>query len=379
MKHELAEALMMDFATRTGLSGKFPPQRYLWTDSFAVCNFLGLFRKTKKKQYLVLALELVDQVHHTLGKHRTDEERVGWISGLPDLEAEKHPTIGGLRIGKKLNERQPDTPYDPELEWHRDGQYFHYLTRWMHTLFRIGQETGDKTFISWAVELACTAHRAFVHTTTTGHKRIYWKMSIDLSRPLVDSMGQHDPLDGFITCLELQSLEKSAGGSENDLSGAIADFREMCESGHWVTTDALGIGNLLENSHRLATLVFSRDIRLHDLLIRLLQETRDSLQAFMDTTSLLAPASYRLPFREIGLAIGLHGLEATAAIAAGDQETSSLVKKLQYFGGLANQIESFWMAHQKASTWIDHRNINSVMFATALEPEGYYGPSNTPC
>jgi hypothetical protein len=39
--------LMEDFAKNTGLD---PPgsrqQRYLWTDAFAVCNYLGLFRQT---------------------------------------------------------------------------------------------------------------------------------------------------------------------------------------------------------------------------------------------------------------------------------------------------------------------------------------------
>ena len=30
-------------------------------------------------------------------------------------------------------------------------------------------------------------------------------MSTDLTRPLVPSMGQHDPLDGFVTCNELQT------------------------------------------------------------------------------------------------------------------------------------------------------------------------------
>ena len=30
-----------------------------------------------------------------------------------------------------------------------------------------------------------------------------WKVSVDLSRSLVSSMGQHDPLDGFVTCEKL--------------------------------------------------------------------------------------------------------------------------------------------------------------------------------
>ena len=39
-----AIALMDAFAARTGLTGAQPPQRYLWTDAFAVCNSLGLAR-----------------------------------------------------------------------------------------------------------------------------------------------------------------------------------------------------------------------------------------------------------------------------------------------------------------------------------------------
>ncbi len=39
-----AEDLMDGFARATGLVGDAPPRRYLWTDAFAVGNFLGLHR-----------------------------------------------------------------------------------------------------------------------------------------------------------------------------------------------------------------------------------------------------------------------------------------------------------------------------------------------
>ena len=77
-----AIALMQDFAERTGLSAASPPRRYLWTDAFAVCNYLGLARATREHHYTTLALRLVDQVHHTLGRHRDDDPRTGWLSGL---------------------------------------------------------------------------------------------------------------------------------------------------------------------------------------------------------------------------------------------------------------------------------------------------------
>ena len=65
--------LMTDFAERTGLVGERAPRRYLWTDAFAVCNFLELERLTGDADYRELALRLVEQVHHVLGRHRLDD------------------------------------------------------------------------------------------------------------------------------------------------------------------------------------------------------------------------------------------------------------------------------------------------------------------
>ncbi|MCK9278181.1 MAG: hypothetical protein M0P22_08855, partial [Methanoculleus sp.] len=146
--------LMAEFAGLTGLDPPHTrPRRYLWTDAYAVCNYLELFRRTGDETYRDLALHLVDLVHHTLGRHRDDDSRTGWISGLPDEEGEAHPTRGGLRIGKLLPERRPDEPFDERLEWDRDGQYYHYLTKWMHALNRVSRVTGDPIYTRWAVEL----------------------------------------------------------------------------------------------------------------------------------------------------------------------------------------------------------------------------------
>ncbi|MEA3428774.1 MAG: hypothetical protein U9Q84_06115, partial [Thermodesulfobacteriota bacterium] len=53
MVHEI----MTEFAFLTGLSpaGK-APRRYLWTDAFAVCNFLDLYLQTGDDKYKNLAL-----------------------------------------------------------------------------------------------------------------------------------------------------------------------------------------------------------------------------------------------------------------------------------------------------------------------------------
>ena len=49
------------------------------------------------------------------------------------------------------------------MEWDRDGQYFHYLTKWMHVLHRVARETGENRYHRWAIELAMTAHDAFTY------------------------------------------------------------------------------------------------------------------------------------------------------------------------------------------------------------------------
>ena len=151
-----ANELMANFAERTCVVGARPQLRYLWTDAFAVCNFLELGQ-------LDHAVALVDRVHHELGRHHPDDARRGWISGLGDADGEAHPTLGGLRIGKPLPERGEREPFDERLEWDRDGQYFHYLTKWMHALDQVARATANEQYVLWARELADTAHRRFVH------------------------------------------------------------------------------------------------------------------------------------------------------------------------------------------------------------------------
>ncbi len=107
--NRICKKLMEEFARNTGLEPENSnPKRYLWTDAFAVCNYLGLYRRTNNKVYLYIALRLVNQVHHTLGKQRNDNPKNGWISGLDEETGEKHPTKGGLRIGKEMNERMSE-------------------------------------------------------------------------------------------------------------------------------------------------------------------------------------------------------------------------------------------------------------------------------
>jgi len=381
--HE-AIALMMAFAGRTGLTSDKPAQRYLWTDAFAVCNFLGLARTTGDSHYTELALRLVDEVHHTLGRQRSGHPGSGWISGLSESEGEAHPTRGGLRIGKQRPERGPHEPFDDHLEWERDGQYFHYLTKWMQALDQAARATETPAFNVWARELAATAYAAFTYVPATGgrSRRMYWKISIDLSRPQVPSMGQHDPLDGYVTYLQLQAtaarLSESAAGP--DLEEEIRGFSAMVERREWATADPLGIGGLLVDAYRLKQLIQGGEPVNQGLLATLLTASLAGLENFSESGALDEPADRRLAFRELGLAIGLHAVKSAWDALHRDSShpppaTPALPQQeaLLKFVPLAASIESFWREpeHQAARTWLEHRDINEVMLATSLVPDGF--------
>ena len=381
---EQVRDIMLDFARLTGLApAGVHPRRYLWTDAFAVCNYLGLYETTCDDLYRDLALGLVDQVHHILGRHREDDPRKGWISGLDEKSGELHPTRGGLRIGKQLNERKPGESFDERLEWDRDGQYYHYLTKWMHALNRVSRVTGDPTYTGWGIDLAKTAHARFTYIPHSGgRKRMYWKMSIDLSHPLVPSMGQHDPLDGFVTYSELQETAAAMNAGQSlmpDMSAEVAEMAEICRGTGLVTNDPLGIGGLLFDASRMAQLIMSGS-NYGSLLENVVDSALVGMEAFVKDGSLLHPAGYRLAFRELGLSIGLSGIEKIFACIEENPRrfgnNSALergVKALAGYLPLGKDIERFWMDdnNRRASTWADHRDINMVMLATSLAPEGF--------
>jgi len=371
MNADLAHEIMLAFADRTGLTGgEQPPVRYLWTDAFAVCNFVGRFREHGDAESLRLALRLVDQTHHVLGRHRADDPRTGWISGLSEADGERHPTCGGLRIGKPLPERRPDEPDDPEGEWNRDGQYFHYLTRWMHALEHVAQASGDATYHRQACELARAACDGFLRRSAAG-PRLCWKMSIDLSRPLVASEGQHDALDGLLTCCTLQAA--SAGDERLDLDPEIRKLASLCRGRSLDTQDPLGLGGLLCDAYRLAQLGGSEAAGQPQLLDALLAASLRGLRVLEAQDAFVGGAPWRLAFRELGLSIGLHAAARMAESGVHRGEVAELLRAIALHWPVAAQIERFWLdpSRRGSRVWLEHRDINDVMLATSLAPGGY--------
>ncbi len=92
------------------------------------------------------------------------------------------------------------------------------------------------------------------------------------------------------------------------------------------------------------------------------------------------PAEYRLAFRELGLSIGLQTVEEMMLMIKEHPvdfpQQQSLISQLTEFSPhlpLRKNIENFWQTatNQKGKTWTEHIDINSVMLATSMEPDGY--------
>ena len=152
----------------------------------------------------------------------------------------------------------------------------------------------------------------------------------------------------------------------------------MCAGKAWVTDDPLGTGELLVDAFRLAQMRVAFDCTTTVELERLLADSHSGLEAFAYSGTLDYPAAHRLAFRELGLAIGLRALARLRALTEQSPGKFSSTECRQLaglgkFGQFSGLIGGFWSqdAHQRATTWRDHADINAVMLATCLAPDGY--------
>ena len=167
-----------------------------------------------------------------------------------------------------------------------------------------------------------------------------------------------------------------------DLTGEIFETAEMCKGRNWITDDPLGIGGLLSDALRAARLVISNHFADSGLPLSLLEASLGGLEAIRMDEQLGRAVDYRLPFREIGLSIGLQALPRLRGLVGlhgsclgEESDLKRLLGRLRKYEDLSEIIESFWLepAHRSV-TWSDHREINMVMLATSLSPAGYLGP-----
>jgi len=189
-----------------------------------------------------------------------------------------------------------------------------------------------------------------------------------LPRPLVASMGHHDPLDGLVAALRLQSTRHDLGADDAAMAALVTDYRVLREDvAGWGTRDALGIGGLLSALDGCIDLVATGRMAFDPLVFRVAAGAAESLASWPGQGELASHPESRLAFREVGLALGVRaGRRMCEAV-----ERAILRAHLEGVargGGLADRIEAAWIAPsaQAARSWTTHEDINAVMLAACL-------------
>ncbi len=194
-------------------------------------------------------------------------------------------------------------------------------------------------------------------------------------------MGQHDPLDGLITYRQIRSTAfELFGPTASVLDSEIADMEAFCKGQNWVTGDPLGIGGLLGDAYQLMQLNLRGGFAHANLFLALLESSLAGLDAIARDPLWKLPDDYRLAFRKLGMAIGLHAVERmkdrmskNPDLFPRNHKAPVLIDHLERHVPLSETIERFWLEprRRKSRTWTEHRDINSVMLATSLAPGGY--------
>ncbi|HPH35753.1 MAG TPA: hypothetical protein PLU94_09730, partial [Methanoregulaceae archaeon] len=164
------------------------------------------------------------------------------------------------------------------------------------------------------------------------------------------------------------------------LCDEIADMRDIGQGRNWLTDDPLGIGGLLFDASRIAQLMVQGGFDHPDLLEGVVESALRGMRAVGRSRLLQLPAGYRLAFRELGLAIGMKGLDGVSVIIDRNSglfgskgSLHRMVAELREYLPLAEKIERFWLdeENRRAGTWTEHQEINMVMLATSLAPDGF--------
>jgi hypothetical protein len=334
--------------TSTSLQWTPPPAsaghkgRYLWTDAFGVLNFLTLFKETSDPYFLSLSKTLVSAVHDTLGRTRDGRSR------LPNA-TDSAPLAGGLRIGKE-EESGPDG----------DGQYHHYLTLWMFALNRLSLASNQKEYNDLAIQLAKAIHPRFVYDRDSARPRMYWKMNMDLTHPLVRSEGHLDPIDGLVM---FRLLQQTDGLASRVLEKEIEEYDRIVRLKweNYESRDPLDLGMTMWTAH-----FFGIGDEKERWSEHLLNAAKRDTERLFDVGYFEQSTKRRLAFREFGTVLGMR-------TGADGEEWENRVKKVigswEKTGLVPDPSEEKGAAGRNAE--IDLLPITLVMFAAALNPRAF--------
>ena len=202
---------------------------------------------------------------------------------------------------------------------------------------------GEPGYNALAVQLMQGVHSRFVAQAGRPGAHSYWKMSVDLSKPLVPSEGNLDAFDA----LSVLRLLREAGveGVPSLLGKEISDWEAIVQrkmyTGGFHSADALDLGEALQTAAWHPAEPWAR--MLTDTSLRTLEQMWQGGE--FDSA---ARSRWRLGFREMGTAIGVQ------VCAASREAWRERVEALQ----------RFWRPRLTERD----SDITPVMFVTSLLP-----------
>lgn len=299
-------------------------RRYLWTDAFGVLAFLSIAdayeregKHEEAEKYTQAANSLIDIVHRCLGTPRSNKE----VDSM--REDDLSPTgYVGLRIGKVDSRKVTD------YGMRYDGQYWHYIDKWLLALARAGR-------IDDGVRIAKSCFPFFFDAGDGSGwgGGIRWKLSVDATAPPPLQRARESD-DSLVALIIFSLLENARSGNSPSLTDEVRMLK-LSLKGYRprVTDDPLGWG--LES-------MYDQFIEGHPR-----QQALASLQS-----SALHPSHLSLPFRLYGAIIG--------ARIGGEQVASPrIVDKLM-------EMSIEYEANAAARGNEEHSSINRVMLAMTL-------------
>ena len=277
-----------------GLCADGHQRRYLWTDAFGVLAYTSIAQDYSQKNnpqqaqlHQQAAQRLIQVVHECLGTPRSPQD-------IMRVDPDSPFGFVGLRIGKV--ETRKVTDYGMQF----DGQYWHYIDKWLLALARAGRADDG-------IRIAKSVFPYFMDAGPLGTGfggGIRWKLSVDATPPpaLQRAHASDDTLMALIVFSLLQQYSSSGASLEQEiqmLRNSLQHYRLR------VTDDPLGWGleaicdQYLENQPRQAALA--------------------ALQA-----SALHPSHLSLPFRLYGAILGAR---IGGAVVASPQRVDELIVK----------------------------------------------------
>ena len=296
-------------------------RRYLWTDAFGVMALVSIAeiyqaqnQATNAELYRRAANQLITVVHQSLGVPRSLD--------LPDaaMTRDSNSPTGyvGLRIGKV--DSQKETDYGMRY----DGQYWHYVDKWLLALARAGH-------VEDGIRIAKSCFPYFFDGTG-----IRWKLNVDASPPeVLQGRGSGVSDDDLVALIVFSILENARTTYDMPSLSKEIDRLKQILRGYRprMTDDPLGWG--LEA-------MYDQFLEGHP--------RRRSLAALHERA--LDPSHLSLPFRLYGAMIG-------ARIAGNSVAPPKEVDKLI-------QMSLDYEARAEKRGIEEHSSINRVMLAMCL-------------